>query len=380
MQSGSGSRELLAVALEKVRGQINAVKGVKRPISEQDTKGSMIEPILASLGWDTSNLDEVRREYRHNSKDLPVDYAFFSQGKPIMFLEAKSIGHGIDDHKWMAQIVNYSNSAGVEICVLTNGDEYRVFNTHARVPLQEKLIAKASIVEDEPDRSYAILECLSRIALLEQRIIQRWQREQLEHSIQGALQSLVSSRDKRLVSILATDLKGKVTPQQIREALNGANLHLELASTSVIRTHSKPRPSTKGAAMAKKEPVSKRKSPVRFDVSLQDLMDGGILTAPAQLQSVFRKQVLTAQLNKDSSVSYQGTTYQSLSEAGGYARNSVNGPPADNRPYYPTNGWTFWSVKDKATGKLATLAELRDKYQQGQTRATAKSKLKVVTK
>jgi predicted type IV restriction endonuclease len=376
MQAGKNSRELLAVALEKVRGQINAVKSARQRISEQDTKGSMIEPILASLGWDTSDLEEVRREYKHNPKNLPVDYAFLSQGKPIMFVEAKAIRHGIDDHKWMAQIVNYANSAGVEICVLTNGDEYRVFNTHAKVPLPEKQIARISLVDDDPQNAFVLLEGLSRVGLLEQRIMLQWQREQLESNVRGALEAAVKRSDKQLVALLAASLKGKVTAQAISDVLKGADLQISFAPDTPIAKTMKAKPTK--TAKANPAKTEARQTPTSYGIGLEGLISAGVLKPPLELVTIFKKQELTAKLQQDGSVIYNGESYNSLSLAAGYARNTVSGPPKDDRKFYQTNGWTFWGLKDTGTGKLIPLSQIRDEFLKGSRESAAKSRLKLL--
>lgn len=376
MQAGKNNRELLAVALEKVRGQINAVRSARQRISEQDTKGSMIEPILASLGWDTSDLEEVRREYKHNPKDLPVDYAFLSQGKPIMFVEAKAIGHGIDEHKWMSQIVNYANSAGVEICVLTNGDEYRVFNTHAKVPVEEKQIARISLVDDDPQKAFTLLEGLSRVGLLEQRIMLQWQREQLESSVRGALEAAVKRSDKQLVALLAASLKGKVTAQAISDVLSGAELQISFAPDAPIAKTAKAR--AEKPSKAKQAKGDDRQTPTSYGVSLEDLINAGVLKPPQELVTIYRQQELTATLQIDGSIIYNGESYGSLSLAAGNARNIVSGPPPDGRKYYPTNGWAFWGLKDARTGKLIPLSQIRDEFLSGSHTGSANRKLKLL--
>ena len=46
-----------------------------RRIGEQNTKASLIEPVIGALGWDVLDPDEVHREYRRRPTDNPVDYA-----------------------------------------------------------------------------------------------------------------------------------------------------------------------------------------------------------------------------------------------------------------------------------------------------------------
>ena len=45
----------------------------------------------------------------------------------------------MDDRRWASQIITYASVAGVEWLVLSNGDEYRIYNTHAPVPFEDKL-------------------------------------------------------------------------------------------------------------------------------------------------------------------------------------------------------------------------------------------------
>ena len=53
-----------------------------RGLGEQNSKASLIEPLLEALGWDIRDPDEVHREFRPTSKDSPVDYALKLLRKP----------------------------------------------------------------------------------------------------------------------------------------------------------------------------------------------------------------------------------------------------------------------------------------------------------
>src|SRR5262245_11096096 len=104
-----------------------------RALGEQNTKASLIEPILEALGWAVRDPDEVHREYKATSKDSPVDYALALLREPKLFVEAKGLGEVLSDRKWIAQVLGYAVVAGVEWCVLTDGDEYRFYNATAAV-------------------------------------------------------------------------------------------------------------------------------------------------------------------------------------------------------------------------------------------------------
>ena len=40
-------------------------------LNEQDTKATLIEPVLRALGWKVEDVDEVRREYTAKRRDRP---------------------------------------------------------------------------------------------------------------------------------------------------------------------------------------------------------------------------------------------------------------------------------------------------------------------
>ena len=53
--------------------------------NEANTKALLIEPLLAALGWDTGDLDQVEREYRVYD-GTSLDYALKIDGDPRLFL------------------------------------------------------------------------------------------------------------------------------------------------------------------------------------------------------------------------------------------------------------------------------------------------------
>ena len=119
--------------LAKLRNRIRHARNREEKIGEQNTKATLIEPLLSALGWDVEELDEVVREYKRKPQDKPVDYALFRLRSPRLFVEAKALDEDLTYRKWVSQTLGYATVVGVEWCVLTNGDEYRLFNAHAAV-------------------------------------------------------------------------------------------------------------------------------------------------------------------------------------------------------------------------------------------------------
>ena len=113
------AQQALGEALARVRGRISQIRERGDYIGEQDTKASLIEPVLAALGWHLDELDEVRREYKRKPQDNPVDYA--------LFVLRAVLGR----ERTLA--MRYATRRSVGWCPITNGDEHRICNADAAV-------------------------------------------------------------------------------------------------------------------------------------------------------------------------------------------------------------------------------------------------------
>jgi hypothetical protein len=147
----NSSHQSLTSALPRLRTRIQKIQNRNENIGEQNTKAALIDPLLAALGWDVEDIDEVSREYRLKSQDNPVDYALFMLRSPRLFVEAKGLEKDLSDRKWISQVLGYATVVGVEWCVLTNGDEYRLYNAHAPVDVEQKLFRVIRISESDQE-------------------------------------------------------------------------------------------------------------------------------------------------------------------------------------------------------------------------------------
>ena len=144
----------LKQALASVAERIERYRGSR--IGEQNTKSTLIAPVLRALGWNIEDMDEVHLEYRYKRQDKPVDYALLLQRKPVLFIEAKGLDEDLNDRRWASQVVSYAAVEGVEWVVLTNGDGYRIYAAHAPVDLDEKLFRSVEISRDVAEATDAL--------------------------------------------------------------------------------------------------------------------------------------------------------------------------------------------------------------------------------
>ena len=136
--------------------------------NEANTKALLIEPMLSALGWDTSNLDHVVREWRVYD-GTSLDYALKVGDTPALYVEAKAISKNLDDKQFIAQTVNYANNDGVVWCVLTNGLRYCVYKTNEPVAMEQKLLFEvdlADVAAGSAADAANSLQLLSRASLI----------------------------------------------------------------------------------------------------------------------------------------------------------------------------------------------------------------------
>jgi Restriction Enzyme Adenine Methylase Associated len=344
-------------ALEQLAQRLNQYRGSR--IGEQNTKAALVEPMLRALGWDTEDVEEVHREYRRRPSDKPVDYALMLGREPRLFVEAKGLDENLNDHKWAIQIISYATVAGVEWVVLTNGDEYRIFNAHAPVPVEEKLFKKVSLSDDGAESADA-LRLLAKDQIQRDSLAALWRAHSIDRRVQQAVEALFEpDPNPWLVGRLSRSLDG-LTAGDVRAALQRARIRLDFPSPTELT------PET--AVQAREEvPASPRKrakrSPASYGVSLTDLIRGGFVTVPFVLTSTYFGQTLSARIEPDGTVTFEGKVYPSLSTAAGMARASVRGAPP-GRDYPQTNGWTFWKFVDES-GVKREIDVLRRRFLRG---------------
>ena len=359
----------LGEALAEASSRVDRYRGTN--IGEQNTKVSLIMPVLRALGWDVEDLDEVRLEYRRSPRDKPVDYALMLQREPVLFVEAKGLGENLEDRRWASQVISYAAVAGVEWVVPTDGDEYRIYNAHALVPVEDKLFRSVRISEDVEETEHA-LRLLSKKEVREKSLGALWRSHTVDSRVGRAVSELfVPEPSAWLVRRLARDLDG-LTQGDVKSALGRARISLDFpraepaARSAAAGESPGPRSSQRSErprSMERRldERERKRRAPAVFDVSVADLVSAGLIEPGSTLRKRYLGRDLTGRVEQDGRIRFQDELYDSLSTAAGAARAAVKGPPEDGRRYYQTNGWTFWQYQDDA-GDWREMQVLRERF------------------
>lgn len=369
----------LAGAIEVVRKRIQQIRDRKEIIGEQNSKAALIDPILTALGWDLGVLDEVRREYRRKPQDNPVDYALFLNRTECLFIEAKSLEKDLSDRKWISQNLSYATVVGVRWCVLTNGDEYRIYNAHAAVDVEQKLFRSVRI-SDTADANSAIdtLHLLSKEQMHGRLLDELWKVHFIDGNVSRSIESLLANEDSGLIRLLCKKTKG-VTRSEVRASLKRAKIRIDfpMPPIGVIPPRSTIEGKRQVAAPLGLSTIQRQadqrasQTTAAAGVTVDNLIQAGLIRAPFRIEREYKGVHLTALIRGDGRIEFDGQPYDSLSTAAGMARKSLVGAPA-GKPYPQTNGWTFWRYSEEDGGELREIDHLRQKY-------LAQRKLKIVS-
>ncbi len=123
--------------------------------NEGTTKLRLIDPVLFELGWKP---EEIVAEW--NNDVGSADYALIPEGTntPICIVEAKKLGTPLDAAA--KQGIRYCMETGITHFTVTDGNEWRVYETLKPLALLDKVIARCVI------RSDSDAECLSALFIL----------------------------------------------------------------------------------------------------------------------------------------------------------------------------------------------------------------------
>lgn len=353
----------LDAVVRRLRKKVLDYKVRPGAIKEQNTKIALINPLLVSLGWDIEDLEEVSCEYRKKPQDNPVDYALFLRRTPCLCLEAKALGSNLDDRRWITQTLSYAFVVGVEWCVLTDGNEYRLYNVAARVDPYEMLFRTVEISDEaQHKRTLGTLQLLSKDRFSEKGLSILWNAEYVDRRVCIAFENLVKSPDTGLVKLLRRQIEG-LSSIDIRNSLQRADIRIQFPEVQPSGPAPAPEVKKQGVSHPEQEEVGvAAKSKVQIPVSLNELIVAGLIQTPLRIESIYLDVDVEGRIVDEGGVEFDGVTYQSLSEAAGMARVKVKGPPSDGRKSYQTNGWTWWKARDASTGRLVSLDEFRQRY------------------
>ena len=117
-----------------------ATEGKEDDFSEADVGSKFILRLLEALGWDVTNIDNVKEQKRTLSG--PVDYSLNIAKRPKLLLELKKFSESLDgkrlvrgrEETFPEQAIRYAWNLRVDWVILTNYKEIRLYYSHVVKP------------------------------------------------------------------------------------------------------------------------------------------------------------------------------------------------------------------------------------------------------
>jgi len=129
--------------LKELVGRFSQIQssGIEGTFSEADVSSKFILPLLDILGWNISNINEVKEQRRTLSG--PADYTLAIKKKLRLVVELKKFTEPLDGHRivrrrmetFPEQATRYAWHLKVEWVVLTNFKEIRLYNSYYKNPV-----------------------------------------------------------------------------------------------------------------------------------------------------------------------------------------------------------------------------------------------------
>ena len=257
-----------------------------------------------------------------------------------------------------------------------NGADWRIYNVHAPVPLEQKLFRSIKIRED-PDSAVTVLRLIGKENMRDNRIEELWKAYFVDQQVHETLRYLFSGGEpaKELVSAVR-HRTSNLTLKDIRTSLTRVRATFEFPAVSdaAIALPGAGR-ATAGANAAEQtstisgservpdvrpQPATRYRhvSPSEQKLSIPDLMKKGLLSPGTLLEaSVPGAGIFRATVRSDGYIEYAGVSYKTPSGAGAAAKETAAGRSLAPREK-ATDGWQFWRVRD-GDGKTVALKELR---------------------
>src|SRR5262249_61864514 len=111
---------------------------------------------------------------RPTRRSTPADVVRLRARPPRSLMGARGWGETLPDRRWVAQVLGYATMAGAEWCVLTDGDEYRLYNAVAAVEADNKLFCRIKLVGGREEEAVRVLSLISRLNMEENLLSLLW--------------------------------------------------------------------------------------------------------------------------------------------------------------------------------------------------------------
>jgi len=205
--------------------------------------------------------------------------------------------------------------------VLTNGDEYRIYNSHAAVDVEQKLFRSVR-ASDTANAGYVTdtLHLLSKEQMQGRLLDELWKVHFIDGNVSRSIEWLLTNEDSGLIRLICKKTKG-VTPSEVRASLKRAKIRIDFPVPAISGA------TTGSTSMRPSGQKAQRTMGAGADATIGNLIHAGLIRAPFRIEREYKGVHLSGLVRPDGKVEFDGQAYDSLSTAAGMARKSVSAAP-----------------------------------------------------
>lgn len=239
--------------LAQVRADVHRARVLAIPTDVQsfDTparvRSQLVDPILAALGWRLDNPEEVREDFRFEGHDVVPSLALFESGNPCFLVEIRGLGREYERERVVDGLLPLLGDFGFEWLLMTDGDDYAVFNARGGVPVEHRAFDAVRLSVDSPARALEFFNLLARQRLSENRIESLRKCSVIDQQVRESLAELFAP-DSELVQLLLKKTRN-LSAREIRSSLSRTTVDVQYdyhdmpeAATEVEKKRCEPYP------------------------------------------------------------------------------------------------------------------------------------------
>lgn len=361
--------------VKSIKERIGAVEKEGTKLSETDTRQGLINPMFSALGWDFGDFTSVKSELRHKNYNDPVDYAFFSsknKSKPVLLLEAKTLGTNLNDPKIVKQLCMYLGEMGVQWGVLSDGNKYVMYNSKGGNSFEDQKFLTLTIKDVDTEDgmplnefSEKLVALLSRECLENDDIQATYEEHMIDSQIQEAMQSLLSTPFDTLAQAIRNEFKVdrvktndnlKISKKRIIEYLENLSdeegqLPISFTDNDTNTRSEEVMIEAANSTESNEDKLHVKERTAAKRISIQDLLTDGLIHEGDNWRLQNKGETFWARVTGNGELEVNGQTYSNPSRAGTVVTSR------------PCAGWDYWHFKT-TDGEWKKIENLRAIYRE----------------
>lgn len=182
------------------------------PTNEAQTESLVIDPILKSLGYATT--DYVKQGFSSTANNFP-DYTVLPNSPHKWVLEVKKYGHvlKLPDE---VQATTYGFQQATDWAVLTNGHTWYIYNIPLKSP-SRRVLEIRNLFTDK--NALELLACLSRNGMLQDELTEAWNLKRVTTFVEAEMKTVSSPLRTYICHAIKQQINLDVTDAVVGSAL-----------------------------------------------------------------------------------------------------------------------------------------------------------------